>query len=392
MPISGGFKYIVDLRDDLSGWLEARMLRNANSKNVAKFLFEDVMCRFGCILQLTTDNGAEFEGLVQTMADIYNVPIARAAPYHPEANGMIERHHRTWIGSLFIACKGNPSHWSRYFYSCMWADRVTVKRATGHTPYYLLYGKHHVFPFDITDSSWYTLDWHSIQTTEELLAIRAIQLAHRDDDIEEASATLLQSRIRSTRDWAQRNEHTLVEGNYKPGTIVLVYNSVLQMQHGRKGEIRWIGPYRVRKQNTRGSYELNELDGTPIDAVFAGNRLKKYHQRDRIPKAVQSKNSSNESNEMQSIEARSATVQANPNDNDETQDVSRDFEYMDRPPISFGPVNQLRSYMWPPPRATDSWEFWGDKFIEWKRRNIELSISGLHDPQNNNELTPQNVI
>jgi hypothetical protein len=75
----------------------------------------------------------------------------------------------------------------------MWVDWVTMKQTTGHTPYYLLYGKHHIFPFDIMDASWYTLNWHSIKTTEELLSIQAIQLAHRDDDIKEASKALLQS-------------------------------------------------------------------------------------------------------------------------------------------------------------------------------------------------------
>jgi hypothetical protein len=76
MPVSNGFKYIMDLWDDLSGWLDAKMLHKATSKNVTKFLFEDIMCQFGCILQITTDNGAEFDRLVQTMADEYNVLIA----------------------------------------------------------------------------------------------------------------------------------------------------------------------------------------------------------------------------------------------------------------------------------------------------------------------------
>src|SRR6202790_3025458 len=156
---------------------------------------------------------------------------------------MIECRHRTWINSLFVASKGNPSQWSKYFYSCMWADRVTVKWTTGHTPYYLLYGKHHVFPFDITDASWYTLNWNKIQTTEELLAIRGIQLAHRDKDIQAASNDVLQARIKSVQDYARKNENTLVHGNYTLGTLVLVFNSVLIMQHGQKGEIGWIGPY-----------------------------------------------------------------------------------------------------------------------------------------------------
>jgi hypothetical protein len=48
MPNSGGYKYIVFARDDLSGWVEGRALTAANSKNIAKFLYEDVIARHGC--------------------------------------------------------------------------------------------------------------------------------------------------------------------------------------------------------------------------------------------------------------------------------------------------------------------------------------------------------
>jgi hypothetical protein len=374
MPTSGGYKYIVDLRDDLSGWLEAKMLVKATSKNVAKFLFEDVMCRFGCVLQLTTDNGGEFDGIVQVLADEYNVPIARASPYHPEANGMIERSHRTWIGSLFIACKGNPSNWSKYFHACMWADRVTVRRTTGYTPYYLIYGKQHIFPFDITDATWYTLNWHSIRTTEELIAIRAVQLAHRDDDIKAASESLLQSRIRSAQDYARRNEHMLVEGNYPEGTIVLVFNSTLLMQHGRKGEIRWIGPYRVRRQNARGSYELDELDGSPINGIFAGNRLKKYHTRDHIPSVADTVPGHSRPHTSSDMEVQSNSIRAIMLRDNDPVDPFQTIEARWTSPVSRGPENQLNTYQWPPPGATDSWEYWSDKFVRWKQRNIRAQF------------------
>ncbi|KAF9507546.1 hypothetical protein BS47DRAFT_1366600 [Hydnum rufescens UP504] len=90
------------------------------------------------------------------------------------------------------------------------------------------------------------IKWGTIQTTEELLGIRGIQLAHRDEDIQATSNDVLQARIRSAQDYARRNENMLVDRNYQAGTIVLVFNSVLQMQHGRKGKYEWIGPYRVR--------------------------------------------------------------------------------------------------------------------------------------------------
>ena len=38
MPNSEGFSRLVVIRDDFSGWAEARALRNADAKSVAKFI------------------------------------------------------------------------------------------------------------------------------------------------------------------------------------------------------------------------------------------------------------------------------------------------------------------------------------------------------------------
>jgi hypothetical protein len=44
MPLGkGGYKYIVDLYNKFSGWVEAKVLRKATSLNIADFIF-DVMC------------------------------------------------------------------------------------------------------------------------------------------------------------------------------------------------------------------------------------------------------------------------------------------------------------------------------------------------------------
>ena len=42
-----GKQYLVAAQEDLSGWVEVCALGKANSTNVAKFLWEDVICRHG---------------------------------------------------------------------------------------------------------------------------------------------------------------------------------------------------------------------------------------------------------------------------------------------------------------------------------------------------------
>lgn len=144
------------------------MLRKATSKAIVKFLFS-VMCRFGCILHLVTDGGSEFRGALTALAEEYKVPIVKISAYSPQANGMVEHGHDAYLNSIWRSLKGFTHEWPLYFKPALLADRVTAKRTTGCTPYYLLYSQHPLFPFDISDRTWHTLTWHDISLTEELL-------------------------------------------------------------------------------------------------------------------------------------------------------------------------------------------------------------------------------
>src|SRR5260370_17614867 len=86
----GGQRYVVDLVDNLTGWVEARALRKLKASHVANFLFE-VMCHFGCVFQLTCDNGSEFKAVTEELMRKYKVPIVWISPYNSQANGKIER-------------------------------------------------------------------------------------------------------------------------------------------------------------------------------------------------------------------------------------------------------------------------------------------------------------
>jgi hypothetical protein len=135
---------------------------------------------------------------------------------------MIERGHRTWINSIWKLCGNRKEKWSRWFYHALWADRVTTRRATGFSPYYLLYGRPHLFPFNLKDETWYTINWHDIDTTEQLLAVWALQIRQLHMDRKKASKRNIQSRIQAARDYAVRNARRLISGLYKEGEVVLV--------------------------------------------------------------------------------------------------------------------------------------------------------------------------
>ena len=90
--------------------------------------------------------------------------------------------------------QGNTSKWPDLLGSALWADRVTVKRTTGFSPYYLLYGQDPMHSFDMTDRSWHALDWKKVKTTADLLGLRIKQLLRQDEYIGEASEKLWRER------------------------------------------------------------------------------------------------------------------------------------------------------------------------------------------------------
>jgi len=293
---SNGYQYIIDVRDDLTGWLEARMLARKSSDDVADFLWQDVICRFGCIPQITTDNGTEFQGTVNTLTRKYGIPIIRISPYNPAANGMIERGHRTWISSIWKLCGNKKNKWSRWFYPALWADRVTTRRATGFSPYYLLYGKPHLFPYNIAEKTWYTVDWHGIETTTDLLAIRALQIRQMHADRRKAANRNIRNRMQAAEQHATKNARRLVSGEYTKGELVLVAlkgSGIVRGSGLPKSADTWAGPFRIAKRYQSGSYQLKELDGAILKGSVPAGHLKPFYTREgqRLPEYSSSGNS-----------------------------------------------------------------------------------------------------
>ena len=100
MPWEGKDGYIVMARDDLSGYVEGRVLEAANSLNVARFLQEEVVCRHGVPKRIVLDGGAENLKLTQDLLKKYGIHGVYIAPYHPESNGLVERGHQTIVNAI----------------------------------------------------------------------------------------------------------------------------------------------------------------------------------------------------------------------------------------------------------------------------------------------------
>ena len=90
-----------------------------------------------------------------------------------------------------------------------WADRVTTRRSTGHTPFFMIHGIEPILPFNLELTTFLVPNIDGPLTTEDLLAIRTRQLEKRQDDFATIRERILASRYASACQFEKTFEHTL---------------------------------------------------------------------------------------------------------------------------------------------------------------------------------------
>lgn len=279
MPKVGGYRYILAVRDDLSGTLEAEKSSKSNYKTWARFLWEYVFCRWGSILEImVSDNGKEIVKACQYLCDRYGINHIRISPYNSRANGRVEAGHHPLRESILKLSTQTNQKWPDVFHAAVWADRITIRKDIGYSPFYLAHGLEPMLPSDIMEAT-FIEPMTKPMSTSDLIATRARHLLKRDEDLDDALNRLLKSRYSRKALYDLQHRHSIREFNFEKGDLVLVRNSSIEKELDRKAKPRWFGPLVVVRQTKGGSYILSELDGSISKLRYGATRLIPYVAR-----------------------------------------------------------------------------------------------------------------
>lgn len=173
-------RQLISARCDLSGWIEARAVWHGTSSEVALFVQEDIVHRHGLPIVVVVDGGSEFKGELTNLLENLGVYRVVTSAYHPQANGMIENGHKSVLNGLAKGLKDQDSTdtWERHLSAVLWADRITAKRTTGESPFMLVYGRQALLPIHFQEETFGPWNWGAIETTQQLLAIRTLQIEY----------------------------------------------------------------------------------------------------------------------------------------------------------------------------------------------------------------------
>jgi transposase InsO family protein len=85
------YKFAIEAIEYFSRWVEAEPLGTITAAAVQKFVWKNIVCRFGVPKEFITDNGKQFDsGKFKEMCEGLNLQIRFASVAHPQLNGAAE--------------------------------------------------------------------------------------------------------------------------------------------------------------------------------------------------------------------------------------------------------------------------------------------------------------
>lgn len=268
-PSATGNKYVLMLVDQFTKWLECYPLPGQSAEVVARTFVDGFVARFGCPLQVHTDQGRQFESsLFKGVCELLHVAKTRTTPYRPCSNGQVERYNRTLLQLIRCYRRGNLDDWDVDLQLLAGATRATRNRPTGYTPNMMMLGHEVQQPADIMLGT-ELANQDPSRLGEYVVALcEALHKVHSH-----ARLTLRGSQERQKRDYDLR----VKARTYEVGDLVYELNSATKIGQSSKLHPVWKGPLLVTAVKSPVLYEVSDRRRA---RVVHHDRLKVCHDRE----------------------------------------------------------------------------------------------------------------
>src|SRR5215216_2060180 len=197
--------------------------------------------------------------------------ISFASVSHPRSNGQAERANAEVLRGLktrtYDKLREHGRRWIDELPAVLWSLRTTPNRATGWTPFSLVYGAEAVIPMELIYGSPRVLAYDEVA-----------QVQHRHDDIVLLEENRLRAATRAARfQQALRCYHSrrVHARCFEEGDLVL--RRVQSAKGTNKLSPKWEGPYRVVRVTKPGAVRLETRDGTQFQNSWNIEHLHKFY-------------------------------------------------------------------------------------------------------------------
>nr|XP_025662042.1 uncharacterized protein LOC112757703 [Arachis hypogaea] len=160
-------KYLVVAIDYFSKWIEAQPLAKITSSQMISFVWKNIICRFGILGHIITDNGRQF--IDHNFKEfLHNLKIKQhfSSVEHPQSNGLAEAANKVILQALQKKLDSAEGLWAELISEVLWAYNTTAHSTTKETPFRLVYGFEAMILMEVSQSSIRTLAEHHDQARQ----------------------------------------------------------------------------------------------------------------------------------------------------------------------------------------------------------------------------------
>ena len=258
-----GNKYIQVITDAFSKWVEILPIPQQTAETCAAHLIDEVISRFGCPLDLHSDQGRNYESnLIKELCRLLEIRKTRTTVRNPKCNGQTERFNRTIVKMIKAYIKEDQRDWDLHLACLAAAYRSSTHEATGFTPNLLMLGREVRFPEDPPTPS------HSHNSPAEYVE----KLREKMAQAHEVTRRHLQTYTQRQQDRYDAKANTI---SYKPGDLVWILSEIHPPELCPKLQNNYTGQSVVLWKYNNLDYLIQKTKkGKPT--VINHNKLKPY--------------------------------------------------------------------------------------------------------------------
>nr|GFB20004.1 reverse transcriptase domain-containing protein [Tanacetum cinerariifolium] len=259
-PFSEGprkVKFLIVAMDYFTKWIEAKAVATITGGQVKKFVWDNIVCRFGILGEIISDNGKQFtDNPFKDWCDKLNITQRFTSVKHPQSNGLVERANRSLREGIKARLGERNKNWVEELPHILWAHQTMIKSSHGDTPFSLTYRTEAVIPAEIGMPTYRTTAVDVVNNDKEL----RLNL----DLLEECQELAAMSEAKSKSKMVKYYNSRVCGVAFKPGDFVYHSNDASHVVAGGKLGPKWEGPYDVTDALGNEAYKLRSTDGTVL--------------------------------------------------------------------------------------------------------------------------------
>jgi hypothetical protein len=147
---TGNRKWLMVATDYFTKWVEAEPLVHIIDSESRKFVWKNIITRFGILRCLVSDNGTQFDsGPFKKYCSEFGIRNHFSSPAYPQGNGQAESSNKIILNGIKKRLEEAKGRWVEELPTILWTFRTTSQSSTGETPFSLTYGVEAVIPLEV---------------------------------------------------------------------------------------------------------------------------------------------------------------------------------------------------------------------------------------------------